>query len=40
LPEALVAKLPELSGTGFMHAGGKLVLVDLDNNLVVGVLDR
>jgi hypothetical protein len=40
LPEALVAKLPELSGTGFMHAGGKLVLVDLDNSLVVGVLDR
>jgi hypothetical protein len=40
LPEALIAKLPELRGTGFMHAGSKLLLVDLDNSLVVGVLDR
>jgi hypothetical protein len=40
LPEALVAKLPELSGTGFMQAGNKLLLVDLDNSLVVGILDR
>jgi hypothetical protein len=38
LPDALVAKIPELGGTGFMRAGGKLVLVDLDNSLVIGVL--
>jgi hypothetical protein len=39
VPEALVAKLPALSGTGYMRAGGKLLLVDLDNSLVVGVLE-
>jgi hypothetical protein len=38
LPDELVAKIPELGGTGFMRAGGKLVLVDLDNSLVIGVL--
>lgn len=39
VPEALVAKLPALGGTGYMRAGGKLLLVDLDNSLVVGVLE-
>ena len=39
LPEALLAKLPELRGAGFMRAGGKLVLVDLDNSLVIGVFE-
>jgi hypothetical protein len=28
-----------LRGTGFMRTGGKLVIVDRDNNLVVGVLE-
>ena len=37
LPDAL-AEFPELRGVGFMRAGGKLVLVDLDNMLVIGVL--
>jgi hypothetical protein len=40
VPDALAAKVPELRGTGFMRAGGSLVLVDLDNSLVIGVLDR
>jgi hypothetical protein len=40
VPEALAAKVPELRGTGFMRAGGSVVLVDLDNSLVIGVLDR
>jgi hypothetical protein len=39
VPEALAARVPELRGGGFMHSGGKLVLVDLDNSLVIGVLD-
>ena len=39
VPEALVAKLPALGGTGYMRAGGKLLLVDLDNSQVVGVLE-
>jgi hypothetical protein len=38
LPDELVAKLPELGGAGFMRTGGKLVLVDLVNRLVIGVL--
>lgn len=40
VPEALAARFPGLRGAGFMHAGGKLVVVDLDNSLVIGVLDR
>jgi hypothetical protein len=41
VPEALSAKFPGLRGAGFMPAGGgRLVLVDLDNSLVIGVLDR
>lgn len=38
LPNDLVARVPELGGKGLMRAGGKLVLVDLDNSLVIGVL--
>lgn len=34
----LSAKFAELRGTGFMKSDGKVVIVDLDNNLVVGVL--
>lgn len=39
LPDAVIAKFRELAGTGYMRAGGKLLLVDLDNSLVVGVLE-
>ncbi len=38
MPEALTAKFPALRGTAFMRAGGKVVVVDLDNSLVVGAL--
>ena len=34
-----MAKFPGLRGTAFMRAGGKVLVVDLDNNLVVGVLE-
>jgi hypothetical protein len=40
VPEALAAKFPQLRGAGFMRAGGRLVLVDLNESLVIGVLDR
>jgi len=39
VPDDLAAKFPELRGVGLMRAGGKLVLVDLDNSLVIGVLE-
>jgi hypothetical protein len=39
VPEAVAAKFPELRGAGFMRAGGKLLLVDLVNMLVIGVLE-
>jgi hypothetical protein len=39
LPEALTSKYAGLRGTGFMISDGKIVIVDRDNNLVVGVLD-
>ncbi len=39
MPDALTAKFPGLRGTAFMRAGGKVLVVDLDNNLVVGVLE-
>jgi hypothetical protein len=39
VPDAVTAKFPELAGTGYMRAGGKLLLVDLDDSLVVGVLE-
>ncbi len=38
VPAELSAKFAELRGTGFMKSDGKVVIVDLDNNLVVGVL--
>ena len=36
MPDALTAKFPGLRGTAFMRAGGKVLVVDLDNSLVVG----
>jgi hypothetical protein len=39
LPQALTEKYPELRGTAFMPSDGKMLIVDLDNNLVVGVLE-
>ncbi len=39
MPEALMAKFPGLRGTAFMRAAGKVLVVDLDNSLVVGVLE-
>lgn len=38
VPADLATKFTELRGTGFMNSDGKVVIVDLDNNLVVGVL--
>lgn len=38
MPDALTAKFAGLRGTAFMRAGGKVLIVDLDNSLVVGVL--
>jgi hypothetical protein len=39
VPEALAAKFPELRGAGFVRStDNKLLLVDLDNRLVIGVL--
>jgi hypothetical protein len=39
VPENLTSKFPELRGTAFMRAANKLVVVDMDNNQVVGVLE-
>lgn len=39
VPDAVIARFPELAGTGYMRTDGKLLLVDLDNSLVVGVLE-
>ena len=39
MPDALTVKFPGLRGTAFMRVGGKVLVVDLDNNLVVGVLE-
>jgi hypothetical protein len=39
IPDGLADRFIELRGTGFMRTGGKLVIVDRDNNLVVGVLE-
>ena len=38
MPETLTAKFPGLRGTGYMRAAGKVLVVDLDNSLVIGVL--
>lgn len=39
VPETLTAKFPGLRGTAFMRTGSKVLVVDLDNSLVVGVLE-
>lgn len=39
MPDMLTAKFPGLRGTAFMRAGSKVLVVDLDNSLVVGVLE-
>lgn len=39
VPPTIAEKYPELRGTGFMPSDGKMLIVDLDNNLVVGVLE-
>ena len=38
MPASLTDKFPSLRGTGFMRAAGKVLVVDLDNSRVVGVL--
>jgi hypothetical protein len=38
MPESLASKFPGLRGTGFMRTAGKVLVVDLDNSRVVGVL--
>jgi hypothetical protein len=39
VPADVAARFPELRGTAFVRAGNKILLVDRDNSLVVGVLD-
>jgi hypothetical protein len=39
VPEDLATRFAELRGAGYMRAGGKLVLVDLANMLVIGVVE-
>ena len=39
IPDALAQTFVELSGTAFMRSGGKIVIVDPKNNVVVGVLE-
>ena len=38
VPEALTTKFPELRGAAFVKSAGKLLIVDDDNRLVIGVL--
>jgi hypothetical protein len=38
VPESLTDKFPGLRGTGFMRTAGKVLVVDLDDSRVVGVL--
>lgn len=38
MPESLTDKFPGLKGTGFMRMAGKVLIVDLDDSRVVGVL--
>jgi hypothetical protein len=38
MPDALTTKFTVLRGTAFMRAAGKVLVVDLDNSVVVGVL--
>ncbi len=38
MPATLTAKFPGLRGTAFMRTAGKVLVVDLDNSVVVGIL--
>jgi hypothetical protein len=38
VPDNLTAEYPELRGTAYIRAAGKILIVDRDNNVVVGVL--
>jgi len=38
IPQSLAQKYPELKGAGYMSSDNKTIVVDLDNNLVIGVL--
>lgn len=38
MPESLTGKFPSLKGTGFMRTAGNVLVVDLNNNRVVGLL--
>jgi hypothetical protein len=40
VPDTVATKSTELRGAGYMGTAGKLVLVDLDNQLVIGELDN
>jgi hypothetical protein len=40
VPDTVATKSTELLGAGYMDTAGKLVLVDLDNQLVIGELDN
>ena len=39
MPQALADKFTELRGTTFMRSAGKIVIVDPNNNLVIGLLE-
>jgi hypothetical protein len=39
VPDEVSVRFPELRGTAFARAGNKILLVDRDNSLVVGILD-
>jgi hypothetical protein len=38
VPDTLTSRFVELRGTAYMRSAGKIVIVDCDNNIVVGVL--
>ncbi len=39
VPDSLTAEYPELRGTAYTRSAGKILIVDRDNNMVVGVLE-
>jgi len=39
VPDSLSAEYPELRGTAYMRSAGKLLIVDRDNSIVVGILE-
>ena len=39
VPDSLSAEYPELRGTAYTRSGGKILIVDRDNSMVVGVLE-